>query len=293
MTTVLGRHMPLGSRPGAHLRIARDIGCDAVQIFASNPRGWAPPAENAGDVTALATALSDLGFACVVIHAAYLINLASNSAETRAKSIRLLRWTMERGAALGATEVVLHTGSHGGDGLALGVDRVVAGLEEVGAALGPGPRLLLENDVGAGNTIGGRFETLAAMMARLGDSWDQRMGVCVDTAHLWGAGFDIGTPAAASATLDGIAGAIDLDRVSVIHLNDTKTALGGHRDMHARLGEGIIGAEGLRAFMRDPRLARATVLLETPINKLPDSDEHDWEDDRRQITAARALCAGD
>ena len=287
MPMSLGRHMPLESRPVRALQTAREIGCEAVQIFVSSPRVWAAPREDAKDTAALVEALQ--GFAPVVIHAAYLINCASSNPETRAKSARLLRWTLERGATIGATDVVFHIGSHGGDGMATGVERLGEALHAIATELPPGPRLLLENDVGAGNTIGSDFAAMAQVLAEARGDWGDRLGVCLDTAHLWGAGHDIGTPEAARTTLGRIDAAFGLDQVHVIHLNDTVTALGGHRDLHARLGEGIIGAEGLRVFLTDTRLVQAGIILETPIKLRDGTDEHDWEDDRQRITYARDL----
>jgi deoxyribonuclease-4 len=287
MPMSLGRHMPLEGQPLRALQTAREIGCDGVQIFVSSPRVWAPPATNAEETAALAEGLRD--FAPVVIHAAYLINCASNNPEIRAKSVRLLRWTLERGAALGATDVVFHIGSHGGDGLPVGIERLGAALHAIALDLPPGPRLLLENDVGAGNTIGSDFATIAAILDLARGEWGDRLGMCIDTAHLWGAGHDIGTPEAAQATLDRIEAACGLGCVHVIHLNDTTTALGGHRDLHARLGEGIIGAEGLRSLLMDVRLAHAGVILETPIMQVAGTEANDWDDDRQRIAFARSL----
>lgn len=289
MARGIGRHMPLEGHALRALETARAIGCDAIQIFVSSPRIWAAPAEKPTEIAALGVALREHGFAPIVIHAAYLLNLASANPETRTKSLTLLRWTLERGAAIGADAVVMHIGSHGGDGLEVGIERLVAGLTTVVRDLPPGPRLLLENDVGAGNTIGSRFDAMSETLARTRPIWGERIGVCLDTAHLWGAGYDIGTPAATAATLAAIDATVGLDQVGVIHLNDTVTKLGGHRDLHARLGEGIIGETGLRAFLCDPRLARAGVILETPIVTLPGSESNDWDDDRERIAYARLL----
>lgn len=287
----LGRHMPLSPTPAAALRAAREIGCDAVQIFVSSPRVWAPPAPNPATTADLVAALRAGEFRPVVIHAAYLINLASNTEATRIRSDQLLRWTLERAAAIGAAEVVLHIGSHGGDGYSVGMERIVIALTAIARDLPAGPRLLLENDVGAGHTLGAAFDSLDDLLTPLRATWGERLGICLDTAHLWGAGHDIGTPATARAVLDAADAAFGLRHVQVIHLNDTDTTLGGHRDHHVRLGEGVIGLAGLRALLRDPRLCQATVLLETPIVTLPESDQHDWDDDRQRVSVARALLA--
>jgi len=284
----IGRHMPLESHPLQALKTAKAIGCDAIQIFVSSPRTWAPPADNPKEVARLAEGLRAEGLAPIVIHAPYLVNLASGAEEIRQKSRRLLRWTLERGIAIGASEVVIHIGSHGGAGHEVGAARLVEGVREVLADLPPGPRLLLENDVGAGNTIGSRFDALAEVLAELDEAYGKRLGICLDTAHLWGAGYDIGSAATAQTTLDLIDQTVGLRRVTVVHLNDTATTLGKHLDRHARLGEGIIGTEGLQVLLRDERLAQTAIILETPIKKRED-DTHDWDHDRTQVQRAREL----
>ncbi len=288
---LIGRHMPLESHPLQALKTAKEIGCEAIQLFVSSPRTWTPPADNPKEVARLAEGLRAEGFAPIVIHAPYLINLASGAEEIRQKSRRLLRWTLERGAAIGASDVVVHIGSHGGDGHEAGMARLVEGLREVLTDLPPGPRLLLENDVGAGNTIGSRFDALAEVLAKLDEAHGKQLGICLDTAHLWGAGYDIGGVEAVQATLDLIDRTVGLRRVAVVHLNDTATTLGKHLDRHARLGEGIIGAEGLQTFLRDKRLAQVAIILETPIKKRED-DTLDWEHDRSQMQRAKELAGG-
>ena len=302
MPSPLGRHMPLDARPLRALQTAHDIGCDAIQIFVSSPRTWAPPAANATETAALVKGLQEQGFRAVVIHAAYLINCASANPQTRTKSKHLLQWTLERGAAIGATDVVFHIGSHGGDGMVIGVERLIEAIQEIGQVLfaedvpDPAhdavrgmPRLLLENDVGAGNTIGSDFGAMAQVLAAVQGIWGDRIGVCIDTAHLWGAGYDIGTADAAELTLRKMDSTFGLGQIRVIHLNDTVTVLGGHRDLHARLGEGIIGADGICTLLTDPRLPQPAIILETPINQLADSADHDWEAERQQIQYVRGI----
>ncbi len=285
----LGRHMPLEGRPQKALEIARDLGCETIQIFVSSPRTWAPPATNAHETEVWRAALAASGFAPIVIHAAYLINLASSSDETRAKSRELLRWTLQRATEVGASEVVLHIGSHGGAGMDAGLARLAEGLAAVGEDAPAGVHLLLENDVGAGNTIGSHFAAMAQALTAARGQWGERIGVCIDTAHLWGAGHDIGTPEAASATLATMDATIGLGNVRVIHLNDTTTKLGGHRDLHARLGEGSIGPDGLRTVLSDLRLAHAAIILETPIKQIEGTEDNDWADDRTRVAYAREL----
>jgi deoxyribonuclease IV len=147
--------------------------------------------------------------------------------------------------------------------------------------------LLLENDVGAGNSLGHSFEQLSAVLDLLPE-FAGRLDVCLDTAHLWGAGYDISTAAATQQVLQHFDETIGLSHLQVIHLNDTQMALGSHRDVHARLGEGIIGEEGLRTLLSDPRLDHTAVLLETPI-KTDDNGKEDWEQDKQQLDRAKQL----
>jgi deoxyribonuclease IV len=283
----LGRHMPLHSNAVKAVEIARNIGCDAIQIFASNPTGWRPTEGNSASATAFARATREFDLQPVVIHAPYLINLASPEEFIWEKSIGLLQWTLQRGALLGASYVVFHTGSHRGSGVDAGIARIAEAIRRILPETPQEVMLLLENDVGAGNSLGHSFEQLGAVNALLPE-YRERLGVCIDTAHLWGAGHDISTESAAQLVLQEIEQTIGLNRLKVIHLNDTEKALGSHRDVHARLGEGIIGEDGVRALLRDPRLLHAAVILETPI-KTDEQDKEDWEHDKQQLARARAL----
>ncbi len=283
----LGRHMPLHSNAVKAVETARNIGCDAIQIFASNPTGWRPTAGNGASCAAFARATIEFDLQPVVIHAPYLINLASPDEFIWEKSIGLLQWTLQRGALLGASSVVFHTGSHRGSGVDAGIVRIAQAIRRILPEAPPEVMLLLENDVGAGNSLGHSFEQLGAALALLPE-YAERLGICIDTAHLWGAGHDISTAAAAQQVLHEIDRTVGLKRLKIIHLNDTEKALGSHRDVHARLGEGIIGEEGLRALLRDPRLSQAAVILETPI-KTDEQDKEDWEHDKQQIARAKSL----
>ncbi|HLH62532.1 MAG TPA: deoxyribonuclease IV [Ktedonobacteraceae bacterium] len=283
----LGRHMPTNAKPVKAAEIARWLGCNAIQIFASNPTGWRPPGDAPAAHAAFARAVRELDLSPVVIHAPYLINLASPENEIWDRSISLLRWTLQRGALLGATYVVFHTGSHRGAGVETGIARIAEAIKLILPETPPEVILLLENDVGAGNSLGHSFEQINAVLDLLPD-YQQRVGVCIDTAHLWGAGYDISSAVSALAVLENFDETIGLERLKVIHLNDTGKALGSHRDVHARLGEGIIGEEGLRLIFREPRIEHVTVLLETPI-KTGEDDKEDWDHDKQHFKRARAI----
>lgn len=283
----LGRHMPTHSQPVRALRTARELGCDAAQIFVTNPRAWRAPEPNPEAEAAFRLAAEEYGIAPVVVHATYLINLASPDDRIFGNSVTLLRATLDRAQRHGANSVVFHIGSHLGSGEEAGIERLASGLRKVMEGAPESVMLLLENDVGGGGKLGYRFENLAATLEALPEYRD-RLGVCLDTAHLWGAGFDIGTPDGAAATLADADRILGLARVPVLHINDTPKGLGSHLDNHARLGEGVIPEEGMAALLRSPLLAHTTALLETPIaEKSP--GEPDWEADRAHLTRFRQL----
>jgi deoxyribonuclease-4 len=306
----VGRHMPTHSKMVKAAEIAQQIGCETIQIFASNPTGWRPPADNDEGCAAFAQAACAYELDPVVLHAPYLINLGTTDDNIWHKSVSLLTWTMQRGARLGAKYVVFHTGSHRGAGITVGLAQVAQGIESILRKSPPTPTdainrvptvspnksgggtrsqvmLLLENDVGAGNSLGHSFEQLAAILAQL-PQYQDRLGICLDTAHLWGAGYDISSRDSTLQVLQNCEDTFGLARLKVIHLNDTAMALGSHRDVHKRLGEGIIGNEGLQTLLRDPRLAHVAVLMETPI-KTDEHNKEDWTHDTDQILKAKAL----
>lgn len=283
----IGRHMPTNSKMVKAAQTAQQIGCQAIQIFASNPTAWRPPADNLNGWSAFAEATRQCQLDPVVIHAPYLINLGTSDEIVWEKSITLLTWTLQRAVPLRARYVVFHTGSHRGAGIEAGIQRIAQGIARILPATPEEVMLLLENDVGAGYGLGHSFEHLAAVLNLL-PQYQSRLGICLDTAHLWGAGHDISTAESAHQVLTQCNQAFGLEYVKVIHLNDTEKALGSHRDVHARLGEGIIGAEGLSAFLQDPRLAYAAIILETPI-KLDENNKEDWQHDSSQILKAREL----
>jgi deoxyribonuclease IV len=282
-----GRHMPTASKPVRAAALAKQIGCNAIQIFASNPTAWKPPADDPEANAAFKEAASQYDLDPVVLHAPYLINLGAPDPLNWERSVALLTWTLQRGAQLGARYVVFHTGSHRGAGAEAGVERVVEGITRVLAESPSEVMLLLENDVGAGHSLGRSFELLQEILKRLPQFAD-RLGVCLDTAHLWGAGYDIASAESALQVLQQFADVIGTERLRVIHLNDTEKALGSHRDVHARLGEGVIGEDGLRALLQDPRLEHVAVLMETPV-ETDEQGKEDWVHDAEQIAKAKKL----
>jgi deoxyribonuclease-4 len=245
-------------------RRARQIGATALQIFSDNPTAWRRRPEPPGDAAQFADFCSRNGIAPVAIHASYLINLAGSGEPFAQQSLAGLRHEMQRAPGYGAALVNTHIGSHRGDGAEGGLRRVARGVGSVLADAPPGIRLVLENSAGGGDTLGSSIEELAAILDAVGGSAMQ-LAFCLDTAHLWGAGYDISTAGGVAAVLDRFDALIGLDRLALVHLNDSKSALASRSDRHEHVGAGKIGAEGLAAFLRDPRLpGRTTLVMETP-----------------------------
>jgi len=286
----LGRHMPTNSKMIRAAEIAHWLGCNSIQMFASNPTGWRPPAyDTQEDAVFAATALA-LDLQPVVLHAPYLINLAAPDETNWQKSMALLTWTMQRAASLGARYVVCHTGSHRGTGVEVGIARIVQAIGFVLIKAPASVMLLLENGVGAGNALGHDFIHFTQILALLSASERERVGFCLDTAHLWGAGHDLRTKASTLAVLQRFDEAVGLSLLKVLHVNDTEVALGSHRDVHARLGEGVIPSEGLHTLLTDPRLAHVAALLETPI-KLNEQGKDDWDSDKQHFERFKLLAS--
>lgn len=234
---------------------------EAIQIFNQSPRMWRPVVHSDDDVAEFSRLMADGPVKSVVIHAVYLINCASNEEEIRTKSIASLTAALRLGDAIGSDGVVVHPGTLKGkpldEGLALAGDAFREALAESERC-----PLLLENTAGAKGTLGRSFAELADLIERGGG--DERIGICLDSCHLLASGFEIRTPEATAAVLDDCVAAVGLERLQCLHVNDSKTALGSNRDLHESLTEGEIGADGLAAFLSEPRFEDLPVCLETP-----------------------------
>jgi deoxyribonuclease-4 len=258
----VGGHVSVaGGLPSAVARQAA-IGGNCGQVFFSGPGSWrfSPPADEDAAAFADATRARDIG--PWIAHAIYLINLASEDDRVWQGSIRSLQQYRAAGAAAGVQGIVFHTGSHRGAGLEAVLPRVAAALEQVLAAQEDGPRLLLEVCAGQGGTIGCQFAELGATIRALGG--DTRLGVCLDTCHVFAAGYDVGTPDGIGRTLDEFEAAVGLDRLTAVHANDSMFPLGSHRDRHANIGEGHIGDAGFAALLARPELRALPWVLEVP-----------------------------
>ncbi|MDQ3823717.1 MAG: deoxyribonuclease IV, partial [Actinomycetota bacterium] len=243
------------------LDTAAGHGFEAVQLFAQSPRAWRFPDHDPAELERFRERRPELGQRAVLVHALYLLNLASPNDELYEKSAETLRKTVRTACAIEADAVVFHVGSHLGAGLDAGLERVVAAVADVLDHCSETTWLLLENTAGAGGTIGRSVDELALLFDRL--DRHPRLGLCLDSCHLFASGYDVTDAAALGALLDEIDGAIGLDRLRALHVNDSQAALGSNRDRHANVGDGLMG-EKLGVFLAHPRFQELPAVLEVP-----------------------------
>ena len=265
----LGAHLPLGNGMVRAVERASTIGAMALQVFADNPTAWRRRSDPPAELEAFRACLASLDVAPVAIHASYLINLGGPDPEFRDRSVGLLENELRVAPGFGARFVNVHVGSHKLTGLEAGIERVGEGVARALGAVDRAPDgaiIVLENSAGGGGGIGVTVAELAAVLeasSRHGSD-PGRIGFCLDTAHLWGAGHDLRRPDGIDALLDEFDAQIGLERLALVHLNDSKAALGSRLDRHQHLGAGSIGELGLRHLLTTPRLAHVTYILETP-----------------------------
>ena len=235
--------------------------CRAIQIFNQSPRMWRPTVYRDEDVAAFREAMASSQIDAVLIHAVYLLNCASEDAEIREKSLVSLTHSLRVGHSIGACGVVLHPGSAKTGDPAKAVARAGETIREALAESEECP-LHLENTAGAGGTLGRSIDELAALLEAAGSS--KRLGLCLDSCHLFASGYDIRTYSGMDAAMDEIEQKIGLERVGSLHLNDSQTPLGSNRDRHANIGAGELGEAGCAAFLSAPQLQDLPCVLETP-----------------------------
>ena len=264
----IGFHAPIAGGLANALLKAKEHGCDAVQMFSRNPRGWKARPLEPEEVAHFKRVRRASGVKVVAVHANYLINLAAADEEIRSKSVASFREEVERALLLGADYLIVHPGSARGacesDALrtcAESLKSACAGLEMKRF------RILIENTAGQGECIGHRFEHLREISARCPEL---NLGVCLDTAHAFTAGYDLRDEDGLSAALDSLGRQVGPRNVLAVHFNDSRAAYNSRVDRHWHIGLGHIGAEALRRVATDPRLAHAAFLLETPQDELAD-----------------------
>lgn len=276
---------------GAHVSIAGGIekaperaheaGCECFQIFTRSPRGGNPPPLNEKTVESFLTACTRYAFRDYYVHTPYYINLASEDKNIRNSSIEIIKEELSRGSVIQATYVMTHIGSSKQTDSRKAISRVVEGLEIVLEKSDYRTKLLLENSAGQGMTIGNTFGELYEILEKMGNA---ELGVCLDTAHLFAAGYDIRTKIALTRVIKEFSSVIGLNRLRLLHGNDSKIKLGEKKDRHEHIGEGFIGLTGFRGIVNNPDLRGVDLIVETPLERI--------EDDVRTLCRLRQLTAG-
>ena len=267
---ILGAHCSGGVKRAVDR--ADEIGADAVQLFVQSPRAWRFPDHDPADLQRFRERREEAGLGAALVHAVYLVNLASPNKELYGKSVATLRSTVDAACAIGADAVVFHVGSHQGAGFEAGLERVAPALREALDRCSDTTWLLMENSAGAGGTIGRSIEELAALYEAL--DRHPRLGICLDSCHLFVSGYDVTDRAALDAVLAEVDGSIGLDRLRALHVNDSKAPAGSNRDRHDNVLEGLMG-ERLGVFLGHPKLQGLPAVLEVPgkDGHGPDADE--------------------
>ena len=260
---LFGAHMSVAG--GLHNAVAAAVAheCGTLQIFTKNANQWAARPLADAEITTFRKAVKQAKLKFVTSHDSYLINLASPDDVLWRKSIAAFIAEVERAESLGLSYLVTHPGAHTGSGVEAGIARVVAALDDVHSrCAGFKVKVLLELTAGQGTCLGAKFEEIAAMLDRVKDA--ARLGVCLDTCHVFAAGYSIHTKPGYAAMFDEFDDRIGLSRLKLFHLNDSLKGLGSRVDRHAAIGQGEIGIEAFRRLVNDPRFASRPMILETP-----------------------------
>ena len=259
---ILGKHVSIAGGLDKSLKRAADIGCNAVQLFVKNPRGWKMREVEAEEVEKFKTERKKYNIDPVVVHAAYLINLASPKDKLWKKSISALKSEYERCDRLGAEYLIFHPGSHTGSGLESGIDKIAEALNKILAEVKSKTVILLENTAGAGTSIGQEFSQLNAIIDQVDQS--ERLGVCIDSCHAFAAQYNLAEKDGLEELITDFNEVIGLENLRVIHLNDSKYDCCTNKDEHAHIGEGKIGSEAFKRLINHPQLKDKVFILETP-----------------------------
>jgi deoxyribonuclease-4 len=282
MTLILGAHESIAGGMFKAFDRAQSVGCESVQIFVKSNRAWAAKPLTDEDIDRFKARAEESGIQPAVGHASYLLNLGTPDEELWRKSRDVLILELQRCEALGVPYLVLHPGAHVGAREEVGLTRVAQALGQVHAATpGFSAQILLETTAGQGTSLGYSFEHLAWLLSHTPEG--ERLGVCLDTCHVFAAGYELRTLEGYTDTIEIFDHVIGLDRLRVVHLNDSKGDLGSRKDRHEHIGKGRIGLGGFRHVMNDPRLAGLPGLLETPKGQ-------DLREDRENLTTLRSLC---
>jgi len=278
---LLGAHMSIAGGVYRSVGRATEVGCRVLQIFVKNASQWKGKELSEDEVGEFQRQYRDSGLESVVGHDSYLINLASPDPDLWERSVAAFVDEMERSDRLGLDYLVTHPGAHMGEGESDGVDRVVAAFDEIFNRLGgTAVKVAVETTAGQGTTLGHRFEHLRDILA--GCAQPQRMAVCLDTCHVFAAGYELRSSEGCEATFEEFDRVIGLDQLRVLHVNDSKREFGSRVDRHDHIGDGQIGLDGFSWIMNNSILSSIPKILETPKGK-------DGEYDRRNLAMLRSL----
>ena len=275
----IGAHVSTAGGLAKAIERGEERGCESIQIFNQSPRMWRPTKYGEEDFAAFREAMDASKVEAVIIHAVYLINCASKDKELRKKSRDSLTHALRIGDAIGAAGVVLHPGSQKDEPLAPSIKRAA---KTIAGALGDSDscRLLLEQTAGHKGLLARDFDQIADLIDGAGG--DKRLGLCLDSCHMFVQGYDITDGAHLTAVLDEADAKVGIDRLGAVHVNDAATPLGSCRDRHANIGKGEMGKKGLAAFLSEPRFEGLPATLETPGPIKKGSD-------KKEVTLAKKL----
>lgn len=263
-----GVHVSISKGLDAAVDYAARLGCTAIQLFSGNAKTYRIASFEPDSFARFKARRLEAGIDPAAFHTSYLINLATDDAKIRAGSLRLLKNDLQVAPHGGVAFVNTHLGSYGSRPRSEGFSSVVAALEDALGATPPGVTLVMENSAGAGQLCGGTLEELGELVAAVDHP---QLGVCLDTAHSWAAGYALDTKDGVDRFVDLAAKTVTLERLCMFHFNDTQIPLGGHRDRHYHIGEGNIGFEGFRALAAHPELRDKVAILETPGEEADDT----------------------
>jgi deoxyribonuclease IV len=276
---LIGAHVSTAGGLDKAIGRGADLGCESIQIFNQSPRMWRPTKYGAEDFAAFREAMDDSPVESVAIHAVYLINCATKDKDLRKKSLASLTHALRIGDGIGAAGVVLHPGAQKGEALAPSMKRaakvIAAALEDSESC-----PLLLEQTAGHKGLLGRDFDQTAELIELAGSG--ERLGLCLDSCHLFVQGYDVTDPDSLAAIVDEADTKVGLDRLRCLHVNDSAAPFGSNRDRHANVGKGEMGKGGLRAFLSEPRFENLPATLETPGPNKKGAD-------KKEVTAAKRL----
>lgn len=276
----IGVHVSIAGRIYEAIDRGRELGCETIQIFSRNPRGWQAARLDPEDAAEFRKRKREAGIFPVLVHIPYIINLATPDKKLRRRSITAYIEDLERADMLGAEYFVTHLGSHVGSGEDAGIKRFTESLNTILKKADPKCIILLENTAGSGSNLGYKFEHIRRIIG--GAKEKKKIGVCFDTEHAFGAGYELSTKKGLDQTLKEFDDTIGLKRLKAVHFNDSKVGLGSRLDRHEHVGKGNIGREGMKRIITHPRLKSLPFIMETP--------KKEESDDPMNIKMVKSLC---